>query len=94
MEWQTAFWSDFSIADKFGLKGVEDTYNRAFKEWKHDYIYLTELVVVLNWKCWWHYDHHNQDLSKLYSDLYYKARDYALSHLKGEEFQHFYNLTD
>ena len=30
----TSFWEDFSIADKFGIKAVKDTYNRAFKEWK------------------------------------------------------------
>lgn len=52
----TTFFEDFSIADAFGISAVKDTYNRAFKEWKHDYKYLTELVMVLNWKCWEHYD--------------------------------------
>ena len=44
----TTFWQDFSIADNFGETAVEDTYQRVFKEWKHDYKYLTELVMVLN----------------------------------------------
>lgn len=27
----TTFWEDFSIADKYGVAGVKDTYKRAFK---------------------------------------------------------------
>lgn len=45
-ELQTTFWSDFSIADRFGLSAIRDTFNRAFREWKEDYEYLTELVVA------------------------------------------------
>lgn len=33
-EVQTTFWEDFSIADHFGLNAIQDTYNRAFAEWK------------------------------------------------------------
>ena len=41
-ELQTTFWEDFSIADRFGLAAVLDTFNRAFREWKGDYkFYLT-----------------------------------------------------
>lgn len=94
MDWQTTFWQDFTIADKFGIDAVKDTFERAFKEWKSDYIYLTELCIVMNWKTWLHYEHHNQELSKLYSDYYYKTYDYAVSHLKGNEFQYFWNLVD
>lgn len=28
----TTFWEDFSIADKYGIAGVKDTYKRAFSE--------------------------------------------------------------
>ena len=31
-ELQTTFWEDFSIADRFGLMAILDTFNRAFKE--------------------------------------------------------------
>lgn len=51
MEWKTTFWSDFSIADAFGMEAVKDTFRRAFKGWKDNYIYLTELEIVMNWKC-------------------------------------------
>ena len=40
---QTTFYEDFSIADQFGLDAIKDTFNRAFKHWKDNYVYLTEL---------------------------------------------------
>ncbi len=33
-EIKTMFWEDFSIAERFGLSAIQDTFNRAFKEWK------------------------------------------------------------
>ena len=48
----TSFWSDFSIADHFGEKGIKDTFQKVFEEWKGNYKYLTELVLVLNHKIW------------------------------------------
>ena len=39
---KTTFWMDFSIADKFGIEAIVDTYNHAFKEWHTDHIYLTD----------------------------------------------------
>lgn len=52
----TTFWEDFSIADKYGVAGVKDTYRRAFNEWKDDYKFFTELTLVLNHKIWQHYE--------------------------------------
>lgn len=88
----TTFWQDFSIADLFGTSAILDTYKRAFEEWKDDYKYLTELVMVLNWKSWQYED--KPELCKLYSDLYYKTDNYALDNLKGAEKQYYFNTTD
>ena len=55
-ELQTTFWEDFSIADRFGLAAVLDTFNRAFREWKGDYKFLTELTLVLNHKIWQYHE--------------------------------------
>lgn len=52
----TIFWEDFSIADHFGPSAIKDTFRRAFDEWKSDHKYLTELVMVLNWKIWQYYE--------------------------------------
>lgn len=49
-EVRTTFWEDFSIADLFGLPFIQNTFDRAFKEWRENYEYLTELVLVLNHK--------------------------------------------
>lgn len=89
----TTFWMDFDIADKFGVNAVKDTYKRAFHEWKHDYRYLTELVMVLNHKCWQHYERNNE-LSELYASLYEVADNYAIDNLKGQELKYFLEVTD
>lgn len=90
---KTTFWEDFSIADVYGAKAIQNTYNRAFSEWKSDVVYLTELTLVLNHKCWQHYQK-NDELSQLYSNLYYQAREYAVDNLEGEDFEYFYRITD
>ena len=85
---------DFAIADRFGVNAMKDTFNRAFKEWKNDARYLTELVMVLNHRCWYWYDAGRMALSKIYSDLFYKAQGYAYDHLKGDELKFFLEVTD
>lgn len=92
-EQKTTFWMDFSIADRFGASAIKDTYRRAFGVWKDDTEYLTELVMVLNWKCW-QYAKENPTYSSLYADLFYKARDWALDNLKGEDLTYFLRTTD
>lgn len=89
----TTFWDDFSIADRFGEAAIRDTFKRAFKEWKGNHIYLTELVIVLNHKIWQWYEK-NDAYAELYNNLWEKADEYACTHLKGEELSHFYRITD
>lgn len=92
-EMQTTFWMDFSIADKFGTSAIKDTFKRAFKEWKSNYIYLTELVIVLNHKICQYYEK-NDTYVKLYNDLWEEADSYACENLKGDELRHFYEVTN
>ena len=89
----TTFWMDFTIADTFGTGAIRDTYNRAFKEWKHDYKYLTELVMVLNHKIWEWYEK-NEAIAGVYNDLWEKASTYACENLMGEELSYYYRVTD
>ena len=79
----TTFWEDFSIADKYGIVGVKDTYRRAFNEWKDDYKFFTELTLVLNHKIWQHYES-NRELAALYDRLW---RAVSAMH-RGAEFRH------
>lgn len=89
----TTFFEDFSIADKFGVDAIKDTYARALKEWKSNYKYLTELVMMLNWKIWQYYGK-NDGLAIVYNELWQKADTYACEHLKGEELSYYYSTTD
>lgn len=89
----TTFWMDFSIADNFGKSAVKDTFNRAFEEWKDNYKYLTELVMVLNHKIWEHYET-NEPLARVYNELWEKAQNYGYEHLKDDELTYFWKTLD
>ncbi len=92
-ELQTTFWSDFSIADQFGLPAVRDTFRRAFEEWKGDYKYLTELVLVLNHKIW-QYHETRPEFAEVYQLLWEQADLYATENLKDDELGYFLDTTD
>lgn len=93
-ETMTTFWGDFTIADGFGINAIKDTYKRAFDEWKNNYKYLTELVMILNWKIWQHYENGNEEVAKVYDELWRKADNYVCENLQGEELSYFYRTTD
>lgn len=90
---KTTFFMDFSIADRFGVSAIKDTYKRAFNEWRDNYEYLTELVLVLNMKIWQHYQT-NKKIAELYNDLWMQTQDYACDNLTGDELSYFYRVTD
>ena len=90
----TSFYLDFSIAEKFGIAGIEDTYKRGLQDAVNmGYKALTEFVMVLNWKIWEHYQT-NESLAKVYNSLWIEADEYAMEHLKGEELSYYYKTTD
>ena len=101
---KTTFWQDFSIADKFGLSSIKDTYKRVFLEWADNVEYVTELAMVLNWKCWEHWhrsrkemetfcDNH-AEIGQWYKDKYYELLDWADKNLKGDDLTYFYKTLD
>lgn len=92
-ECKTTFWMDFSIADRFGIAAVRDTFKRAFQEWKGNTVYLTELVMVLNHKIWQHYER-NERLAEVYNDLWEQASTYAETNLTGEDLDYYFRTTD
>lgn len=89
----TTFPMDFAIAERFGIDAVKDTFNRAFDEWKTNTKYLTELVMVLNWKIWQWYEKDNE-LAKVYDELWRKADEWACENLTGEDADYFYRTLD
>ena len=90
---KTTFYTDFSIADKFGVDAIKDTYNRAFNEWKDNVKFVTELVMVLNWKIWrWH--EHNAEYAQLYNELWQKTDQWCMNNLKGDDLTYYIQTTD
>ena len=92
-EFKTTFKNDFTIADKFGASAVKDTYKRTFEEWKDNVEYITELVIVLNHKIWEHYET-NKELASVYNTLWMELDTWCCSHLKDEDLEYFYRITD
>lgn len=103
------FYSDFSIADFYealGKRGsVVDTFKRVLSSWGKDYKALTEIIMVLNHKSWSFAEYvdgsylrigrvKSNELAKLYSDLYYKALDFADKNLNEEERAYLYSTLD
>lgn len=97
----TTFWQDFTIAERLGgIPAVRDTYRRAMRDWSGNYVYLTELVMVLNHKIWKWYDGQisekgsHTEMARCYNDLWQEAATYAETHLKGDELDYYFRITD
>lgn len=89
----TTFFMDFGIAEAFGKDAVIDTFNNAFNSWKNNYVYLTELAIVMSNKaCMW-YDK-DKDMSLEYTELYHKIDNYCMNNLKKEELAFYLKATD
>lgn len=60
-----------------------------YKDW-------TEIVMLLNWRSWYHSECGNQNLIDTYSDLFYKAQDKAFELFEGNEeaLHYFLDTTD
>lgn len=92
----TTYYTDFSIADRFGMDGVKDTYARCREQAiEMGYVWLTELVMVLNWKIWEHNGVHKDDaMTDLYLTLWHELQDYAAENLKDGELDYYYRTVD
>ena len=90
---KTTFWTDFSIANKFGVDAIRDTYNRAFDGWKTDVEYMSELVLVLNHKIWQWYEK-DDEFAAVYDELWRTADQYCLDYFKDDDAQYYFDVTD
>lgn len=86
---KNTFWTDFDIAELGGALAIQDTYDRAFEEWKSDIKYMTALAIVMNHKCWQQYHKGNEQLSRLYDKLWKETDMYILDGKEvGEEYEY------
>ena len=80
-EYFTTFWQDFDFAEMYGESAIRDTAKRSFEVWKDDVEYLTELIMILNHKCWDYYHKDDLKMTNLYGDLFYEYYAKALDYL-------------
>lgn len=92
-ELKTTFWNDFTIADTYGVEAVNDTFNRAFNEWKNNVEYITELAMVMSWKSCYYYGK-NKRYMNLYSELYHKVDEWCLDNLEDDDLSYYIQTTD
>lgn len=85
---------DFKIANAFGENSVKDTYNRAFKEWKDNAVAMKELTFCLNIMSWEFHYSGNENMMKLYANLYQECYDKCLDHFKGDELHEYLEFLD
>lgn len=92
-KFETSFWEEFSIADNYGSDGIKEHYDQVFSEWKDNFKFLTELVLVLNWKIfqWYQID---DAIGLTYDELWKKTDAYALENLKGDELHYYLSVLD
>lgn len=94
---KTTFWSDFSIAERFGTKGIQDTYNVSVNSYKDNIEYMAELVLTLNHKIWTTYENPQlKEISSLYNELWQKAVDLVFEVFSEdkEALAYYFKVTD
>jgi hypothetical protein len=93
-ERKTTFFADLSIAECYGVKGIKDTYRQVMRSWGKDLNYMCEWVVCLNQKIWQHHDTNNDNLAKVYDELWRKADEHCRKTFKGENLTEYLNYID
>lgn len=94
---KTTFWGDFGVAEIFEpleMGSIKDTYERSFNEYKDDKEYGTELAMVLNWKAWEHHAKGNDELTRLYAELFSELDQYIMDNWQGDDLSYYLKTTD
>ena len=91
---RTTFWDDFTLAEKLGLPAIKDTYKNAFTSWKTDVVFITELVLVLNWKMLYMDERHMTEKSARYYKCWVELSNWCERHLEAGAYEYFLNVTD
>lgn len=90
---KTTLWQDFSIADRFGLDAIRDTYNRAKDYVGGDPELMAELTLVLNHKIWQWYET-KEGIARLYNDLWMEHDGEAYDSLDEEGRSTYFHIVD
>ena len=90
----STFYADFSVADVYGEKAIEDTYKRAFANWKNDVKMCAELCAALNHKIWYWHDCGVSEYVELYDRLWKKVDAYGCETFKGDDITYWFYVLD
>ena len=90
---KTTFWTDFTIAESFGVDAILDTFTRAFNEWKTNVEYITELAMVMSWKSCYYYNKNNEYMIT-YSNLYHDVDTWCMNNLTNNDLAYYIETTD
>lgn len=92
-KFETTFWEEFCIAENYGSDGIREHYKVVFDQWKNNLKFLTELVLVLNWKVstWFGVD---DTIGKTYDELFRKTDSFAIDTLKGDDLHYYLSTLD
>ena len=93
-ERKTTFFSDLSIAEWYGADSVRDTYKNVIGSWVKNVVYFSEFVICLNWKIWEWNARGNDELARVYDELWRKADELACNTYKGKDADYYYRTTD
>ena len=91
---RTTFWDDFTIAERFGLPAIKDTYKNAFNSYKTNVVFITELVLVLNWKMLYMDERHMTEKSVMYYKCWVELSNWCERHLEAGAYEYFILVTD
>lgn len=91
---RTTFWDDFTLAEKLGVPDIERTYRNAFNSWKTDVVFITELVLVLNWKMLYMDEKHMTEKSVMYYKCWVELSNWCERHLEAGAYEYFISVTD
>lgn len=77
---------------------VEFWAKQTYEAYQDDVAAMAAFVTTLNHKCWYWYEKDNEELSKIYSDLYYKYNDlewdWLEAHGTSEEKSWYFDTLD
>ena len=90
---ESNYWEDFTKVENKWTKAIEELCETLFEKNKNNVKYLTELVLVLNWKIWDYYET-DENIARVYDKLWRKLDEYCCENLKWEEARYYFRKTD
>lgn len=88
---KTDIWETLSSVEE---NDIENTVENIYKTVKNNYVYLTELVLFLSWKYWENFENKNDNVAKIYFNLYNKYHRTTVDILKPDELLYYLQIVN